>query len=73
MAVMKMNETRNASAQFITGINQDGKETHMTRTIASFKTDADLDSIVEVVAEIGSLFPHPIKGIFMTERCELVV
>ena len=73
MAVMKVNETRSASAQFVTGVNPDGNDTYMTRTIANFKTDADLESVAEVVVEIGSLFPHPINRILMTERCDLVI
>lgn len=37
MAIEKLNETRSASCRFITGLDGDGKEQYMTRTIANFK------------------------------------
>jgi hypothetical protein len=72
MAIVKFNETRSASCRFITGVDGEGKEQYMTRTIANFKTDAILDDVYAVVLQVASLYPYNAKGINMNERCELV-
>lgn len=71
MAITKMNETRSASCRFITGVDGDGKEQYMTRTIANFKTDSILDDVFDVVLAIAGLYPYSPKNINMNERCEL--
>jgi len=72
MAITRFNETRSASCRFITGVDGEGKEKLMTRSIAAFKTDATLDDIYDVVLEVASLYPYNPKSIIMSERCELV-
>lgn len=71
MAIIKTNETRSASCRFITGLDGEGNEKYMTRTIANFKTDASLDDVREVVVAVASLYPYGIKTVMMAERCEL--
>ena len=43
----------------------------MSRTIANFKTDADLEDINETVLAVASLYPYNIKIVTLTERSEL--
>jgi len=69
---MRFNESRSASARFITGIDGEGKDKLMTRSIAAFHTDASLDDVYEVVLAVGSLYPYEIKSVNMNERCELL-
>ncbi len=71
MAIVKMNETRSASCRFVTGVDGEGKEELMTRTISQFKTDAILDDVYEVVLNIAGLYPYSVKTINLNERCEL--
>lgn len=72
MAVMKMNETRSASCRFITGLDGEGKEQLMTRTIANFKTDSTLDDVYEVSLAVAGLYQYTVKTVNMAERCELL-
>ena len=71
MAIEKLNETRSASCRFITGVDGDGKEQYLTRTIANFKVDSILDDVFEVVLAVAGLYPYTPKNINMNERCEL--
>ncbi len=71
MAIVKMNETRSASCRFISGVDGEGNEMYMTRTIANFKADSSLEDVNETVFAIASLYPYGIKTVMMTERCEL--
>ncbi|MCC5912716.1 MAG: DUF1659 domain-containing protein [Clostridiaceae bacterium] len=71
MAIRKINERRSASAQFITGLDGEGKETYITRTLANFKPDAALEDVFNVVVQIGSLFPYDIKTANLIDRCEI--
>lgn len=72
MAIMKFNETRSASCRFITGLDGEGREKIMTRTIANFKTDSTLDDVYEVALAVTSLYPYSVKTVNMAERCELL-
>jgi len=72
MPIVRTNETRSASCRFITGVDGDGKEEYLTRTIANFKTDSVLDDVFEVVLAVAGLYPYNAKNINMNERCELV-
>ncbi|ABR47086.1 hypothetical protein Amet_0861 [Alkaliphilus metalliredigens QYMF] len=72
MAIVKMDERRSASCRFVTGMNPEGSETYMTRTIANFKVESLLDDVYEVAGMMASLYPYSIKNINMNERCELV-
>jgi len=72
MAIVKANETRSASCRFITGVDGDGKEQYLTRTIANFKTDSILDDVFDVVLAIAGLYPYSTKNVNISERCELV-
>ncbi|MDI9476046.1 MAG: DUF1659 domain-containing protein [Natronincolaceae bacterium] len=71
MAIARLNEVRSVSCRFITGIDDKGKEKYMSRTIANFKTDADLEDINETVLAVASLYPYNIKIVTLTERSEL--
>ncbi len=71
MAVIKSNETRNASCRFITEIDEEGNEKYMNRAIANFKTDAELDDVNETVLAVASLYPYNVKTVILTERSEL--
>ncbi len=71
MAVVKIDETRSASCRFVTGLDGEGNEEHMTRTISKFKTDAILDDVYEVVLAVAGLYPYTPKNINLNERCEL--
>jgi hypothetical protein len=59
------------SCRFITGIDDKGKEKYMSRTIANFKTDADLENVNETVLAVASLYPYNIRTVTLTERSEL--
>ena len=72
MAIMKFNETRSASCRFITGLDGEGKEQLMTRTIANFKTDSTIDDVYEVALAVAGLYPYTVKTVNMAERCELL-
>ena len=71
MAIARLNEVRSVSCRFITGIDNKGKEKYMSKTIANFKTDADLEDINETVLAVASLYPYNIKLVTLTERSEL--
>jgi hypothetical protein len=71
MAVTKFNETRSTSCRFVTDIDDEGKEKYMSKSIANFKTDADLEDINETVLAVASLYPYNIKIVTLTERSEL--
>ena len=71
MAIARLNEVRSVSCRFITGIDDKGKEKYMSRTIANFKTDADLENVNEIVLGVASLYPYNIRTVTLTERSEL--
>ena len=71
MAIVRLNEVRSASCKFITDIDGEGNEKYMSRAIANFKTDADLEDINETVLAIASLYPYTVKTVILTERSEL--
>ena len=71
MAIVKFNETRSVSCRFITDIDDEGKEKYMSRAIANFKTDADLEDVNETTLAIASLYPYAVKRVTLTERSEL--
>lgn len=71
MAVVKLNKVRSASCKFITGIDGEGNEQYMSRAIANFKTEAELEDINETVLAIASLYPYNVKAVLLTERAEL--
>ncbi len=71
MAIARLNEVRSVSCRFITGIDDKGKEKYMSRTIANFKTDADLEDVNDTVLAVASLYPYNIKIVTLTERSEL--
>ncbi|MGI6427284.1 MAG: DUF1659 domain-containing protein [Natronincolaceae bacterium] len=71
MAIARLNEVRSVSCRFITGIDDKGKEKYMSRTIANFKTDADLENVNETVLAVASLYPYNIRTVTLTERSEL--
>ncbi|AOY74689.1 DUF1659 domain-containing protein [Clostridium formicaceticum] len=69
----KLNETRTASARFITATDPiSGSHSYMTRSIANFKTDAPIETVYNVAGTIGLLYAYTLQKIFMAERCELV-
>ncbi len=72
MAIEKFDETRSASCRFITGVDGEGKEEHMTRTISRFKVSSTLDDVYEVVIAVAGLYPYTPKNINLNERCELI-
>lgn len=72
MAIEKFDETRSASCRFITGVDGEGKEEHMTRTISRFKVSATLDDVYEMVIAVAGLYPYTPKNINLNERCELI-
>ena len=71
MAIARLNEVRSVSCRFITGIDDKGKEKYMSKSIANFKTDADLEDVNETTLAIASLYPYSVKRIILTERSEL--
>ena len=71
MAIARLNEVRSVSCRFITGIDDKGKEKYMSKTIANFKTDADLEDVNDTVLAVASLYPYNIKIVTLTERSEL--
>lgn len=71
MAIVKTNEKRTASAKYVVGVNDEGNEIHKTRSVASFKTSADLESVNETVLAISSLGKFVVKEVILTEKSEL--
>ena len=71
MAVIQLNEAKSVSCKFITHVDGEGKEKYMTRAIAKFKTDADLEDINETATAISSLCAYNVKAVILTERSEL--
>ncbi|MCK9268041.1 MAG: DUF1659 domain-containing protein [Alkaliphilus sp.] len=71
MAIAKFNETRSTSCRFITDIDDEGKEKYMSKSVANFKTDADLEDVNETTLAIASLYPYSVKRVILTERSEL--
>ena len=71
MAITKFNETRSASCRFVTDIDDEGKEKYMSKSIANFKTDADLEDVNETTLAIASLYPYSVKRVILSERSEL--
>ena len=72
MAVEKSGLTRSASARFDAGLDQNGRNKTITRTIASFKTDAALEDVYSVVQEVASLCQNNLLSVNMTEKAELM-
>lgn len=71
MAIVKTNQKRTASVKYITGVNGEGHETYKTRSVASFKTSADLEEVNETVLAIASLGKLGVKEVILTEKSEL--
>lgn len=71
MAIIQLNEVRSVSCRFITEIDGEGKEKYMSRAIANFKPDADLEDVNETALAIASLYPYNVKTVTLTERSEL--
>lgn len=69
---MLNDKARAVSFKVVTGTSENGKDKTATRTIKNINTNATLDDIQPVMAELAELQAHTIASVVLTDTGNLV-